>query len=158
MSSQRDLFGPIPVPLRRRVGGRIYLATAVRAHAEELRRHGASVAEIGQELGIGATTVRARLGRELERGMPGGRRAGRPQWSPTDAHRSDVERMAAEGVSLETIARILSVSAPTIRVHCADELARGRRAHADRAAIAVRAVQDRAASAGVRPPNAADDG
>ncbi len=91
-----------------------------------MRRQGASGAAIAAALGISEATVWNRLSVELERGLPGGRRPGRPRWLPTDEDRAAVAQLAAEGLSLESIAERLGVTPPTIRRHCSSELAEGR--------------------------------
>lgn len=121
MPLDRDLFGEIIAPARR-VGRRVFLSVAARARAQEMRRQGASLAAISEALGIAVETVRTRLKVELERGLPGGRKAGRPRWSPTNSERANVARLAAVGVTRERIAEALGVTSPTLRRHCAEEL------------------------------------
>ncbi len=142
MTGDLDLFGQAATsPRAARIGRRIFLPAAVRAQAEEMRRNGASGAEIACALGICEATVWKRLGLELERGLPGGRRAGRPKWAPTSDDRDQVAQLAAKGEAVERIAEVLGVTPPTIRRHCAPELARGRGLRSLRAANAVRKAE-----------------
>jgi len=51
--------------------------------------------------------------------------AGRPAHKPTDAQRGQVQAMAAYGIPQNDIARVIDVSANTLRKHYADELETG---------------------------------
>lgn len=127
MAVERDLFGEVasPAPPVRRFGRRLFLASPVRRRAEELRRQGKSLEVIAKALGIGVTTLRVRLKAELESGLPGGRGPGRPTWRPSADDRAKVAQLAAE-LAPSAIAVALGVSPPTLRKHCAAELAAGR--------------------------------
>lgn len=127
MTGARDLFGEERAPALRRVGRRLHLPQSVRALAERMRRDGAPVAEIAAALGISESTAWARLGVEFERALPGGRPMGRPRWTPSTEDRAMVLRLAAEFISVQAIAGRLGCSAPTLRLHCRDELAQGRK-------------------------------
>lgn len=48
---------------------------------------------------------------------------GRPKWKPTAAERQKIRSLAAMRQSPKAIARMFGVSVPTLRKHCADELA-----------------------------------
>ena len=128
MSGERDLFGQVSSPVPTRPGNRrLFIAAPLRAHAEAMRKAEASLESIALALGISIGTVRKRLKAELEAGMPGGRPAGRPRWRPSDDDRARVEQLAASGDCHDAIAAAIGVSAPTLRRHCAAELAKGRR-------------------------------
>ena len=51
--------------------------------------------------------------------------AGRKPHQPTDADREKVQAMAGYGLPQEQIAKVMRISAPTLRKHYADELERG---------------------------------
>jgi hypothetical protein len=51
---------------------------------------------------------------------------GRPQWRPSKAERAKVRTLIGMGVSLRDSAAIVGVTAPTLRRHCAHELATAR--------------------------------
>lgn len=55
-----------------------------------------------------------------------GEKKGRPAWAPSPAERDAIRVMAVDGASDETIAAAFDISLPTLRRHCADELAAGR--------------------------------
>ena len=48
--------------------------------------------------------------------------AGRPEFKPTDAQRTQVKAMAAYGVPQEDIAKVIGCSPVTLRKHCWQEL------------------------------------
>lgn len=127
MTEDLDLFGEVAAPPRAvRFSQRVHFPATARAMAEAMRRQGASLKAISGALGAPLETVRARLSAELERGLPGGRPSGRPRWSPTAGDRATVAQLAAEGVAQDQIAQVLGTTSPTLRRHCAAELADGR--------------------------------
>lgn len=127
MTGSRDLFGLSNAPPAAwHLGRRLHLPHVARKLAETMRAEGASLQVIADALGVSVAKVRTRLAAELERGMPGGQSAGRPRWKPTTDDRASVWRMAAEGASQERIAEAMAITPPTLRRHCAAELARGR--------------------------------
>ena len=98
------------------------LGTKVRALR---RRQHLTQAALARQLGISTATLQKRFGAELERGLPGGRRQGRPQWRPSEAERAEVMRLTAAGEAQDRVAEVLGVSSPTLRRHCRAELSRG---------------------------------
>ena len=55
----------------------------------------------------------------------GAKRRGRKEWRPTRKERTQAKQLVAAGLRLTEVARVLGVSVPTLRKHCADELAKG---------------------------------
>jgi hypothetical protein len=53
-------------------------------------------------------------------------RGNKNRWCPSAKDRTDIEDMAAQGVTREVIASKFSVSLPTLAKHCPVELARGK--------------------------------
>jgi hypothetical protein len=52
--------------------------------------------------------------------------AGRPQHAPTDQQRQQVEALSGYGIHMAEIASMIGIDEKTIRVHYAEEMARGR--------------------------------
>lgn len=54
------------------------------------------------------------------------RKAGRPQWAPTERDRRQVSQLASIGVGLDDIAAILDITIPTLKKHCYIDLQKGK--------------------------------
>jgi hypothetical protein len=57
---------------------------------------------------------------------PATAKVGRPEYDPMLSDRTKVEQLVFAGMTHDDIARVLGISAPTLRKHFADEIATGR--------------------------------
>lgn len=116
---QCDLFEARPEPSRKRVGRKPHVPTREQMQlAHQLKASGATWPTIAQALGVSLNTVARHYFPNTLPNPPKGRR----RHAPTPATRKIVRRAILGGMPMAKVAKLIGVSAPTLRLHYDNEL------------------------------------
>lgn len=116
-----DLLGERPEPVRQRGGVPRHVPTAeTMLKVNELRAEGKTQVDIARALGISVNTLARHYFPSKVAHPPMGRR----RHHPTSATREVVRRAVERGMIQPTIAKLLGISVPTLRLYYRSELSR----------------------------------